>query len=120
MATADSSVKPDPATPTTNSLGLAHASRKSCLTSDDSFDGLPGGMSPPVLMSPARPPGSVMRREEVLRSAQARRMFGYPLRGDIEVGPWPVGNFLDELDELVNEHNERQPLIPLNTEQVDY
>ncbi|KAG6812630.1 hypothetical protein H0H92_001713 [Tricholoma furcatifolium] len=28
-------------------------------TDDDSFDGLPAGMSPPVMMSPARPPRSI-------------------------------------------------------------
>ncbi|KAF8640537.1 hypothetical protein AX17_000199 [Amanita inopinata Kibby_2008] len=71
---------------------------------DDSFDGLPLGMSPPVLMSPARPPRSSAElgflklgktpvreasarisndlvREIQQKSAQARRMFGYPVGG---------------------------------------
>ncbi|KAF8338376.1 DASH complex subunit Ask1-domain-containing protein [Amanita rubescens] len=71
---------------------------------DESFDGLPAGMSPPVLMSPARPPRSSAElgflrlgktpgkeastrisndliREIQQKSAKARRMFGYPLGG---------------------------------------
>ncbi|KAM6498752.1 hypothetical protein JOM56_006700 [Amanita muscaria] len=69
---------------------------------DDSFDGLPVGMSPPVLMSPARPPrkstvlgrtpgreasariSNDLVREIQQKSAQARRMFGYPLGGAAE------------------------------------
>ncbi|KAF8634944.1 hypothetical protein AX15_000675 [Amanita polypyramis BW_CC] len=71
---------------------------------DESFDGLPPGMSPPVLMSPAKPPRSSAElglfklgktpgreasarisndlvREIQQKSAQARRMFGYPIGG---------------------------------------
>ncbi|PFH49824.1 hypothetical protein AMATHDRAFT_75994 [Amanita thiersii Skay4041] len=74
---------------------------------DESFDGLPPGMSPPVLMSPARPPRSSAElgllklgktpmkeasarisddlvREFQQRSVQARRMFGYPVSGATE------------------------------------
>ncbi|KAF8659272.1 hypothetical protein AX14_007586 [Amanita brunnescens Koide BX004] len=71
---------------------------------EDSFDGLPSGLSPPILMSPARPPRSSteleclrlgktppkevtaqvsneITREYQERSAKARREFGYPLGG---------------------------------------
>ncbi|KAJ7146389.1 DASH complex subunit Ask1-domain-containing protein [Mycena epipterygia] len=71
---------------------------------DDSFDGLPAGMSPPVLMSPARPPRSsaelqllrgktpakvaasrikndLVRDVQRQNSAQARRFHGYATSG---------------------------------------
>ncbi|KAK2460119.1 hypothetical protein APHAL10511_007885 [Amanita phalloides] len=83
----------------------AKASRHTTPVGDDegeSFDELPPGMSPPVLMSPARPPRSSAElgllklgktpgreasarisndlvREIQQKSAQARRMFGYPI-----------------------------------------
>ncbi|KAJ7292662.1 DASH complex subunit Ask1-domain-containing protein [Mycena rebaudengoi] len=71
---------------------------------DDSFDGLPAGMSPPVLMSPARPPRSsaelqllrgqtpakvaasrikndLVRDIQRQNSAKARRFYGYATSG---------------------------------------
>ncbi|KAJ7194662.1 DASH complex subunit Ask1-domain-containing protein [Mycena pura] len=71
---------------------------------DDSFDGLPPGMSPPVLMSPARPPRStaelqllrgktpakeaaarikndLVREAQRQNSAKSRRVYGYPTSG---------------------------------------
>ncbi|KAJ7155515.1 DASH complex subunit Ask1-domain-containing protein [Mycena crocata] len=71
---------------------------------DDSFDGLPAGMSPPVLMSPARPPRSTAElqllqgktpakvaalriKNDLVRdiqrqnSAKARRVHGYATSG---------------------------------------
>ena len=82
--------------------GLTKADRTVKDDEDESFSGLPPGMSPPVLMSPARPPRSSAElgflrlgktpgreasarisndliREIQQKSAQARRMFGYPL-----------------------------------------
>lgn len=72
-------------------------------TDDDSFDGLPPGMSPPVLMSPARPPRSsaelgllgqtpskeataritrdLVRIAQLQSTAQTRRMYGYSTSG---------------------------------------
>ncbi|KAJ6463244.1 DASH complex subunit Ask1-domain-containing protein, partial [Mycena vitilis] len=78
--------------------------RKNHDTDDDSFDGLPPGMSPPVLMSPARPPrssaelqllrGKTPAKEAASRikndlvrdiqrqnSAKARRFHGYANSG---------------------------------------
>ncbi|KAJ7736908.1 DASH complex subunit Ask1-domain-containing protein [Mycena metata] len=71
---------------------------------DDSFDGLPAGMSPPVLMSPAKPPRSsaelqllrgktpakvaasrikndLVRDVQRQNSAKARKVHGYALSG---------------------------------------
>lgn len=71
--------------------------------SDDSFDGLPPGMSPPVLMSPARPPRSsaelgllgqtptreasaritrdIVRDIQLKSGGQARHLYGYANSG---------------------------------------
>lgn len=86
----------------TTPRGLKGKGKDRAIDQDESFDGLPAGMSPPVLMSPARPPRSSAElgllklgktpgkeasarisndlvREIQQKSAQARRMFGYPL-----------------------------------------
>ncbi|KAJ7894588.1 hypothetical protein B0H13DRAFT_2036101 [Mycena leptocephala] len=78
--------------------------RKPAESDDDSFDGLPPGMSPPVLMSPARPPRSsaelqllrgktpakvaasrikndLVRDIQRQNSAKARRFHGYANSG---------------------------------------
>jgi DASH complex subunit ASK1 len=93
-------------TPQRHAPGRAYSKHKAAKESDDddSLDGLPEGMSPPVLMSPARPPRSsaelgllkigqtptkeasarIVRdlvKDAQIRSGQMRHLYGYPNSG---------------------------------------
>ena len=97
----------DPTVLTPQRHGRAYSKHKAATESDDdddSLDGLPQGMSPPVLMSPARPPRSLAElgllklgqtptkeasariardlvKDAQIRSGQMRHLYGYPNSG---------------------------------------